>query len=65
MFTAIVFMVISLIYTPIYLIGSACKGDFDKSNVGKRQEEVKRHNRQVRYEDKTDNDYGFIVRRDK
>lgn len=40
MFTAIAFMVVSLIYAPIYLIGSACKGNFDKKDIDRRQEEI-------------------------
>lgn len=65
MFGAIAFLAIAFIYVPYELIKAACNGEFSQNNYKRRNDEIERHNKQVRYEDKMDNDYGFIVRKDK
>lgn len=55
MFTAIAFLAIVFIYWPIQIISMLISGNTKMTN-----DDIKKHNRQVRYEDKLDNDYGFI-----
>lgn len=55
MFEIIAFLFIGLFVMPIWVIGSLIlHGPMTK-------EEIRKHNEQVKYEDKLDNDYGYIV----
>lgn len=56
MFTAIAFLFIVFVYVPIRLIFDTVSGNWKMSD-----KEIKRHNQRVKYEDKMDNDYGYIV----
>lgn len=56
MFTAIAFLFIVFVYMPIRLIIDAASGSLIPGN-----KEIHEHNRRVKYEDKMDNDYGYIV----
>ena len=56
MFTAIAFLFIVFVYIPVHLIFDAVSG-----NLKPRDKDIKEHNRRVKYEDKMDNDYGYIV----
>lgn len=60
MVTCIVFLAIVFIYMPIKFIIDGCSG-----NTGMTDEERRRRQQQVKYEDKMDNDYGFINYRKK
>lgn len=60
MATCIVFLAIVFIYMPIKFFIDACNG-----NTGMTDEERRRHQQRVKYEDKMDNDYGFIEYRKK
>lgn len=56
MFTAIAFLFIVFVYIPIRLIVDAASGNLTMSG-----KEIEAHNKRVKYEDKLDNDYGYIV----
>lgn len=56
MFSALAFLFIVFIYVPIHLICDAFSDDLKPS-----ERYVKEHNRRVKFEDKMDNDYGYIV----
>ena len=60
MVTCIVFLTIVFIYMPIKFFIDACNG-----NTRMTDEERRRRQQQVKYEDKMDNDYGFINYRKK
>lgn len=60
MVTCIVFLAIVFIYMPIKFIIDGCNG-----NTGMTDEERHRRQQQAKYEDKMDNDYGFINYRKK
>lgn len=55
MFEIIVFLFIGLVVMPIYVIGKLL------FHGPMTNEEIRKHNEQVKYEDKLDNDYGYIV----
>lgn len=60
MVTCIVFLAIVFIHMPVKFIIDGCNG-----NTGMTDEERRRRKQQVKYEDKMDNDYGFINYRKK
>lgn len=59
MFEAIAFVFIGLVVFPIYVIGKLL---FSGPMTN---EEIRKHNEQVKREDRLDNDYGYIVTKDK
>lgn len=60
MFEAIAFLVIAFIYMPIHILYKLFTGGYPVS-----QDEIRKHNVEVKRNDKLDNDYGYIVRKDK
>lgn len=56
MFEAIVFLVIAFIYMPIHVLHKLFTGGYPVS-----RDEIRKHNEEVKCNDKLDNDYGYIV----